>query len=195
MTTIREIAEELNRRAKGYEIGKLQDIRKELKQFSRRPRRDIFSSQSIQESFAFHHGGRKELQFNVGWDWAGREKYLRHCVAFSLETSRSLPDITLLIPKITRFNEFIRIHTRELADFRMWHYDKRRGRNSERVGDYPVREIPQDLVDSPVFIAIGCLGSAEIPDYERILRDFDRLLPLYKFVEGEDSFPSTYSLV
>ena len=34
MMTIREIAEELNRRAEGYEIGKLQEIRKELKQFS-----------------------------------------------------------------------------------------------------------------------------------------------------------------
>jgi hypothetical protein len=63
-----EIVHELNLRAVNYRIGALQSLRKELKGFEKRPGRSIFSALTTSErgQFAFHHGGRKELQFNVG---------------------------------------------------------------------------------------------------------------------------------
>lgn len=184
MLSIENIANELNRRSVVHPIGDLQEIRREMKQLSRRPTRHIFSSKSIQDDYAFHLGGRTELQFNVAWDNVGGDQYLRHGVAFSLEPSQTLPNIEPLIPKIARFNEFIRAYPHELADFRMWYYA-----DDQRSTNYHVCEIQPELVRPYVFIFIGHLGSAETPDYERILQDFDRLLSLYRFVEGDDSFP------
>lgn len=174
-----EIASELNLRSKSYEIGSLQDIRKTLKGLSRLATSDIFSGQSIQKDYAFHLGGRSELQFNVGWENVGGKQFLRHGVAFSLEPSRTLPSIDTLIPKIARFNEFIRTYPDALSDFDMWHFT-----HDERSSNYPVRSIPPELVRPHTFLFVGRLGSAEQPDYDLILSDLDRLLPLYTFVEG-----------
>jgi hypothetical protein len=60
---IHTIAKQLNTCAHTHAIGKLQTIRAELKGMARRPGTDIFSSQTIHEDWAFHHGGRSELQF------------------------------------------------------------------------------------------------------------------------------------
>src|ERR1700754_2452274 len=52
--------------------------------------------------YAFHKGGRRELQFNVGFEEDGA--YFRYGVAFSLEPSRDLSDpVEVLAPKIQRF--------------------------------------------------------------------------------------------
>jgi len=184
MKEMEEIANELNLRSESHKIGSLQEIRREIKGLARRPTRHIFSAQSVQEDYAFHLGGRTELQFNVGWDNVGGKQYLRHGVAFSLEPSQTLLSIEPLIPKVARFNEFIRTYPDELPDFRMWHYA-----DDTRSSNYRVCEIPPELVRPHVFIFIGRLGSAEQPNYDLILNDFDRLLALYRFVEGTDSFP------
>lgn len=186
MMTIREIAEDLNQRAEGYEIGRLQEIRKELKQFSRRSGRDIFSSQSIKQGFAFHHGGRKELQFNIGWDGVDGGKRLRYGAAFSLEPSESLHESDLFLifkPKINRFNEYVRQRPGELDGFRIWAYTKTDP--SLLRGPRPVREIPEEWVCTrpPTFIAVGRTTVPECLDYDEILHDFDRLLPVYRYVE------------
>jgi len=91
--TIRQIAEEINNRASTHAIGALQEIRAEL-HGKQQAGQKIFSSQTIfeDEGYAFHHGGRSELQFNIGEDDDDGER-IRHGVAFSLEIGRNLPSI------------------------------------------------------------------------------------------------------
>ncbi len=52
------------------------------------------------EDWAFHYGGRSEIQYNIGFEDEG----FRFGLAFSLETSQTLPDINLLKPKIKKLN-------------------------------------------------------------------------------------------
>lgn len=181
MSEMGKIAEELNRLSEAHPIGSLQEIRQEIKGLSRRAAKTIFTAQSIKDHYAFHLGGRTELQFNIGWETVGGVQRFRHGVAFSLKVSQALPNIDPLIPKIDRFNEFIRTYPDELARFRMWHHA-----NDVRIGNYGVGEIPSELVKPHVFIFLGHLAPTNIPDYELILNDFDTLLFLYRFVEGAD---------
>jgi hypothetical protein len=84
---ITAIAQELNSKANAHAIGQLQTIRAKLKGFARRPGSNIFSSQTIQSDYAFHHGGRSELQFNIGAEEVSGKSELRHGIAFSFELS------------------------------------------------------------------------------------------------------------
>ena len=59
------IVSEINRRSKDYEIGNLAQIRKYLKGKTRLPI-DIFPKPTTFNEYAFHYGGRQELQFNMG---------------------------------------------------------------------------------------------------------------------------------
>src|SRR5690242_12827036 len=95
---IAKIAKELDRRAHAYAIGTLQQVRKNLKNFEKRPGSTIFSDQTVKDHYAFHHGGRTELQFNIGRDGTPEEAEFRHGVAFSFELSQALPSIDVLVP-------------------------------------------------------------------------------------------------
>lgn len=104
---IDRIAAELNGRSALHAIGQLQSIRKTLKGFERLPSRTIFTGQTIHEGWAFHHGGRTELQFNIGRENPDGAEEMRHGVAFSFELSQTLPDINILVPKVRLFNEYL----------------------------------------------------------------------------------------
>jgi hypothetical protein len=184
MSDMEKIAKEINRLSAERPIGSLQDIRKDLKKLSKLAARSIFTAKSIQDDYAFHLGGRTELQFNIGRETVDGVQRFRHGVAFSLEPSRTLPRIDTLLPKISRFNEFVRTYPDELARFRMWHYE-----NDFRSGNYGVGEIPSELAKPHVFIFLGHLAPTSVPNYELVLNDFDTLLSLYRFVEGEEEFP------
>jgi hypothetical protein len=73
--SLTEIIQEIERRAQTREIGRLQEIRQELKGHAHPAGHSIFTAQSIFEgngyAYAFHHGGRTELQFNVGFEPEG----------------------------------------------------------------------------------------------------------------------------
>jgi len=181
------IAEELDKRAGSRPIGGLQELRKELKGLARLPTHHIFSSQTTFKEYAFHVGGRTELQFNIGFDSPDDEEMFRDGVAFSLEPSQSLPDIDVLVPKIKRFNDFLKCNPHEFTDFQMWHYDE----GGDRSPNYPPTPIPAHLVRPNIFIFLGRLQTPDQIDYELILDDFDRLLSLYHFVEGTDDYPPT----
>ena len=86
---IREICNELNSRSKSYQVGKLQRLRSKIKDISRPKTLNIFSDQTIDEDWAFHSGGRTELQFNIGTEKEG----FRYGLALSLQLSRTLPKI------------------------------------------------------------------------------------------------------
>jgi hypothetical protein len=173
------IADKLNELAPPHPIGKLQNIRKRLKKLNRRPGDDIFSTQTTFENWAFHHGGRKELQFNIGYADSDRNDDLRHGVAFSFEPSQTLPSIDVLVSKVKFFNDFMQLNAGEFSDMRMWYYD------DLRSVDRPPGPIPSTLVRKGVFVFLGNRQPAEQIDYESILHDFDRLLPLYEYVESE----------
>jgi hypothetical protein len=175
-----EIAERINVRAADYRMGRFQSLRKELKGLSSVPSRKIFTGQTIHEEWAFHLGGRKELQFNIGLEQLDRKRFFRYGVAFSLETSRALPRIEVLLPKIERFNDYVRETTSEFLDMRMWHWYKHR-----RSDDYAIREIPYEFLKPGYFIFLGKLTDPAEVNVDDVLRDFDRLLNLYEYVEGD----------
>ena len=173
-------AEALNSKAQSYRIGTLQQLRSDLHGLKRRPGRKIFSSQTITADYAFHHGGRSELQFNIGTDGTDGTMF-RYGVAFSFETSQSLRTIDPLIPKVRLFNDFLRRHPDLYADMRMWHYC-----DGSRSGESLPGPIPHELVSKGVFVFLGHLSSVQELDGDRILAEMDRLLPLYKYVESKD---------
>lgn len=177
--TIPQVADEINQRSSAFAIGALQQIRVRLKSLKKSSSRLIFSSSTTKETWACHHGGRSELQFNIGMENLEDGQYIRHGVAFSLETSRSLPSIDILIPKIKLFNEYVQRNSESLSGFEMWHFI-----NGQRSYDQPLSQISADLIKPGVFIFLGSLQPIKRVDYDQILSDLDTLLPLYKFVES-----------
>lgn len=173
------IADKLNSLSPPHPIGKLQDIRMQLKKLKRRPGDKIFSTLTIFNDWAFHHGGRTELQFNIGYADDGNNDNLRYGVAFSFERSQTLPSIDVLVPKVKLFNDFMSLNAVDFGDMRMWHYDED-GRSEDR----PAGPIPSALVRDGVFVFMGNRQPPRKIDYESVLDDFDRLLPLYRYVES-----------
>jgi hypothetical protein len=173
------IANKLNSMAAGHTIGQLQAIRRRINGFSRQPGSAIFSSQTIHSRWAFHHGGRRELQFNVGAEEPSGSFELRHGVAFSFQLSQALPTIDVLVPKARLFNDYLQLYPERYADMRMWHF-----RDGDRSSDYPAGPIMPELVTPGAFVFLGKRQPATAIDYETVLSDFDRLLPLYEYVES-----------
>lgn len=184
--TLQEIITGVNERAPRYAVGDLPEWRKKHKGKARLPT-TLFPATLSTETYAFHIGGRTELQFNIGYEDIDGTRMLRHGVAFSLEASRSLPDISVLFPKIERFNEFVHTYPDALLAFQMWHWNNDTNTRSEFS---PVHPIPGDLVREGRFLFIGDLQPADAVDVGLILKDFDRLLPLYEFVESSEPSPS-----
>jgi hypothetical protein len=177
---LRTIAAELNERSRTYSIGKIQEIRADLKKLRRRPGHEIFTPQTITDDYAFHLGGRHELQFNIGFEDDSGTHEFRHGVAFSFEPSQALPTpVDELSPKVKLFNDFMELYADSFADMRMWHFEK------DRSADYMPGPIPWERVKRGVFVFLGKHRPAlDQIDYEDILSDFDRLLPMYRYVEG-----------
>lgn len=173
---IREIANRINDLAQSHKIGQLQDIRKKIKSFDRRPGSSIFADSTISDEgeWAFHFGGRKELQFNIGIE----EEGFRYGVALSLESSQTLPDITFLYPKARRLNQFIGENPDFFSEYSMWHWAK-----EWRSAIGPVTQITDDLLRPNTFIFLGKLQSTEEIDYAAVLTTFDELLKPYVYVE------------
>jgi len=160
-------------------MGSFQSLRKKLKALSKVHSHKIFTSQTIDKEWAFHSGGRKELQFNIGLEHRNEALFFRHGVAFSLEPSRTLPNIEVLLPKIERFNDYVREVAPEFSDMQMWHHCR-----DERSNNYSIREISCELFQPGYFIFLGKLTELAKVNVDDVLRDFDRLLNLYEYVEG-----------
>lgn len=173
MHLLAQIAEEINKKANEYDVGKLQSIRKQIGGLSRLPSSQLFDQRTVFEEWGWHYGGRKELQFNIGIEGDN----LRYGVAFSLECSQSLPSIDVLIPKIALFNEYLAEYGEQFTDLRMWHYQ------DGRSNDYMPSSIPQELVREGVFIFLGGKQNKNCVNYPLVLETLDRLLPLYLFTE------------
>jgi hypothetical protein len=173
--TLYEIAEELNVRARAHPIGTLQEIR------GHRPGNDLFrvNSQTTQDRWACHWGDRTELQFNIGLEGTSK---VRHGVTFSFESSRNYSSaqlVDMLKPKVNLFNKFLGRHSGIYADMGL-RAEEKDGSMLE-AGSGP---IPPQFVAENVFVFFGKFQPINRIDYEFILKDFDRLLPLYQYVES-----------
>jgi hypothetical protein len=76
------------------------------------------------------------------------------------------------------FNDFMESNPDAFSDMRMWHWDKKRSKDS-RPGP-----IKSSLVRPHVFVFLGNRLPGNAIDYQKVLKDFDRLLPLYRYVES-----------
>jgi hypothetical protein len=181
------IVTELGRRAAGHQIGELQTIRAQIKGIplpKSQPARRLFGKTrtSVGGDYTFHYRGGSELQFNVGFEPDKRK--FRYGVALSFEPGQSKPWPELsenLRPKVVRFNEFLALNAGLFGDMRMWHDE-----NNRRVGgDEMPAPIPWERADKKgVFIFLGKRQDIDQIDYEAVLSDLDRLLPLYTYVES-----------
>jgi hypothetical protein len=119
---ISDIARSLNHNCAGYQIGRLQELRSHLTG-KRQMRSGIFDVPSKgvneEEGWAYHYGGRSEIQFNIGLE---REfERFRFGLAFSLEPSQFVSDVvTQLAPKIERFNELLRSEPELFDAYQIW---------------------------------------------------------------------------
>ena len=183
---IHQVVHTLNERSVSgqFEFGKLQQIRKDHLGRKKRPCKTPFGMKCTFDKYAFHVGGRRELQFNVGEDKSG----LRWGVAVSLQPGPTLPDVTVQHPRLKKLSEFIRVHGDELlSDFLMWHWS---ASEDESSIEQPPDVIPNWLYASGYFVFLGKHAPIDDFDPDLVLNDFDRLLPLYKYVEfSTSSFP------
>jgi len=184
---IKDIAEKLNSLADNHEFGKFQSIRKDLKNLNKPNTNKIFSQRSIfkKDDYAFHSGGRTEIQYNIGFE--NDQKIFRYCLAFSIESSKSLQDpVNTLKPKIEKFNAFFRSNPEYFRDFKLWYYT-----DSKRIEFPSVTTIENKLLKKDTFIVIGkyfnkYYDDLTDEDYSEILSTFDYLLPVYKYVESQN---------
>lgn len=179
-TPVAKIAKVLNERATDFRIGGLQRIRSQIHQ-RRVIGRDLFSSKSVKDTYAFHSGGRAELQFNIGEEMVGENERFRWGVAFSFESSRSFPDSRVLAHHVRFFNDYIAMYADDFSDMTMWRYVDNEG----PIDMGCPRTIDSSLVRNKVFVFLGKHASLDALDPATILKDFDRLLPLYEYVESK----------
>lgn len=179
--TLAAILARLNSLAPSHDLGRLQALRKEVKGLDRRPTVLPFPSEPNDPDWAFHVGGRQEMQFNVGYDKDEEGALaLRHGVAFSFEPAQVLPDPEgTLLPLVAHFNDYVRAHADRLDDVRLWTW-----RGSTRGPSRPLGPLRADEARHGVFVFAGWLGprSPSEDDLHTILRDLDRLMPLYETV-------------
>lgn len=174
MANIREIAERLNlsAAANNYKISKLQEIRKERLKLKRTSCKTIFSKEIIGEGedWAYHYGGRSELQFNIGFE----EKKFRYGVAFSFRTSRD-PKIRTLdsfVPKLQRFNQFLRDHPE------LWNRYEISQFHINKKSFLPIAQKSDIELIPHTFVFFGVRIDADSVNYENenVLKTFDDLL-------------------
>jgi hypothetical protein len=199
LVDVKTLAEQINQAAAAYRVGALQQLRRGL---GRNPRTNkIFTKSTIMDKkdgheYAFHWGGRTELQFNVAMELRDGKRWWRHGVAFSFEKSRTLPDPSALLPSVGRFNTWVSSNADALRGFRMWDWEgKGKGKGDTRSEDRPPGEIlskdTDDLSNRGKFVFLGKMVPEAEVDVTQILRDFDRLFPLYEHcLKG---FPSSRS--
>lgn len=182
--TLQEVVSEVNEAARARPIGTLQQWRKQHSGKERTGASDLFFSKiKRNRNWVFHAGGLMELQFNLGFEDADDAPRFRHGVAFSLQPTQAMPDVSVMKPKIARFNAYLRANPKAFEGFQMWHWDGGRSPN------YDVSPIPPQAIHAGNFIFIGTLQPAERISIDWILDDFDRLLPLYQYIEGKGALP------
>jgi hypothetical protein len=178
MKTLHDMVKEINAAAVDYAMRDFQEIRRKIHGLSHTKTAEIFTSQTTQDDRAFHSGGRKEIQFNIGFE-GNENDWLRFGLAFSLEPSQALPDPLILKPKVLKLNEYIQENQSELEDTRFWYYFE-----DQRSPTLPVTPVSEHLIRVGTFLFWGKMAERDIVQPQEVLFLFDRFLPIYEFVEG-----------
>ena len=130
------------------------------------PPENIFTSHTIMDHYAFHYGGRKELQFNIGFiEHEGEEKF-RYGVALSFEENKTLPNFRVLEKQFIRFNEYIKVNKSKLTDYKLYYHDDIR---DERFF-ISIDEVNAALFRAETFIFLGKIISPNKIEYEISLK-------------------------
>lgn len=87
-----------------------------------------------------------------------------------------------LAPKIQRFNEYFRVNRAELSDLIFYHF--RESNNPQVSPDMPLEVIPDEFIQPGYFLFFGKVTPTNEVTADEVLFLFDRLLPVYEFVEG-----------
>ena len=175
------LIDDLDSLAGDYRVGNLQQLRSTIRGRSGNPSGMRWVVPKNSDGYAFHWGGRKGLQFNLGIESQG----IRYGVAFSFEPSPSYSVEVLhrfLDPKIERFNEYLGWNPDEYPTMRMWHWA-----NNERSQEYRPGPIRMNLYEPRLFIFLGRISTRANWNPHEVLTTFDELLPLYEHVEGDSS--------
>jgi hypothetical protein len=182
---VRDALAQIEAAAGNYAIAGLQALRARNRGLTR-VRKTLFGNRQLGADWAFHYGGRDELQFNVGLDlFPDQRRAFRAGVAFSFEPSRSLPDIDVLVPKVARFNAYLRDNPEAFEGMTMWHWQ-----DDERSLDYAVQPISSEMIRHRTFVFLGDRMALDEIDPHAALGAFDRLFPLYAFVEAGSAIPA-----
>jgi len=189
-----KVLKKINEMASDYEMSDFQRKRKEIKGL-KREHKNIFrekpgksvhlkSKEDRDNSYAYHWGGRDELQFNVLYD--GNKPLFRYGVAFSLKRDINLQNpVEKMKPKIEKYNEYMKENASEYQDINLYtDYEKNK---------YSSLKIEDDLIEKKAFLFIGRYEEKKLENFDeeyfhKILSLFDRLLPVYLYVESGDEF-------
>lgn len=184
--TIHQIAKRLNEKAisEGFSIAGLPELRKKYLHKKQLPA-NIFTAKTIfdgDDKYAFHHGGRDEIQFNVGEEYINNVAVTRFGLCFSLEPSPSLHHpVEDLEPFRKKFNDCFETNPDLFRGFKMWYFQ-----NGQRYGNFEPQKITDKWFQYKTFICLGKiiekpLFSLNDDDLKKILFGFDKLLPIYQF--------------
>ncbi len=161
------------------------------KQHRQQMRSSMFDSQTIfeKEHYAFHYGGRNELQFNIGMDEYGGRSVFRYGIAFSLAKNRSTLSIDHFYSLIDRFNEFIEMHAQYFNHCKMWMWT-----NEGRTAEYSPRKIQANHIEKRPFIFIGQrinkhLDEIDFQDIKQIVNEFNYLYSVYDYIQLNNKKP------
>ncbi len=178
---LNKIVDELNFLSAGYRVGNLQQLRRKIQCKSGNYRGMRLQVPKNKHDYAFHWGGRKELQFNLGIE----HSHIRYGLAFSFESSRTYPLAELrrlLFPKVGRYNQYIERNADRFANMKMWDWV-----DDQRSNDYQPGPIRTDLYHGKVFIFLGRSSTRDSWNPHEVLKTFDDLLPIYEYVESDGS--------
>lgn len=181
--TVEQIAARLNEKAseEGFQIANLPELRKKHLNKERLPG-TIFTQKTIFDNYAFHHGGRDELQFNFGRETVEGKTVTRYGLCISVQFSPSLHNpIEKLLPYRKSFDACFEAHPEFFRNFEMWYYEDGFRHRNVRPG-----KIPDTWFQEKNFIVLGKLIGKPLTklneeDLKEILLGFDQLMPIYRY--------------
>lgn len=183
MQFISEIVNALHRRLTGTPLEHFYELRQRLKgrgYLHGELFQEVHGAEGPLKGFAFHRGGRQELQFNVAFEDDG---FFRYGVALSLQPGKYLPDpLAVFAAKIARFNQAVSSGVVQ-SPLQMWAF-----RNHEQIFEGPLGPVSEELASVGTFIFVGeRIQTANGPNDQVLDRSVEvlvSLLPLYEYVEG-----------
>lgn len=145
--------------------------------------RKIFWKSSIKADYAFNKGGVGECQLNLGLDKGGH--YLRYGIAFSYEPTQDLPNpVADLDPRVDKFNHLIINKPWLMNDLAYCYWEQASSANYRHFDAGP---IPPEARRKNNFIFLGQCGALGEVTPADVLRLWDRLLPIWAYVEDTEN--------